>query len=773
MRIIGVPTSRRTPPNVPTIGTATNVGSGLAYGTGAGGSASVTFTKSATGQTATSFTLIANPGGATFIGTSSPIVATGLTAGTSYNFTVRANGALGSSVASGVSNSVTVTTVPQAPTMGTPTVASAQAYSTGSSTVSIPFTAGATGGTAITGYTVTSSSGLTATGTASPITISEAVGTYRTYTIKAANTNGTSVASSTSSSVLPISVPITPTIGAATATSGAASVAFTQINSVTNPSFDGGNTTGFLSANTLSLNTTSGNSLTGSNSASITLANVTDTNIIYWSATTVPATGTYTASAWFLLPSGSSLAGKTVTLAYEGTPTQTIVSSIAATLTVGTWTRASVTFTTTATTLGPFVARLSVLPNTAVGQIIYSDNWAIDTSTAGGVAVTSYTVTSTPGSLTATGTASPIAISGLTNGTAYTFTVTATNKSGTSVASVASNSVTPAAAPSFPPSFSPAQVVTITGASLAAVNSTTWTVTVNGSNITSQPPTNIAVGSTNASGISYSASSATGTVTGLTGGTVYNIQFYNGATPATASFNVTAPTYVAPPSFPPSFVPSFPPSFGPSFVPSFPPSFGPSFVPYFPPSFVPPSFGYLPPSFVPSFGPTFVPPSFGGGGGCFSKGTPVLMNDGTLKLIEDLVVGDVVKTAIIPTYPNGEDSTKWYPASVWSTNTIESVTQSSTIIAGTRTQLVPMYYLINGSIKVTGEHFIFTKRGSTWSFMRIEEVISGDCFLNDLNTEVLVESIELQNIGLYVVDIDAEPNDLYYASGLLVHNMKA
>jgi hypothetical protein len=60
----------------------------------------------------------------------------------------------------------------------------------------------------------------------------------------------------------------------------------------------------------------------------------------------------------------------------------------------------------------------------------------------GGKAVSVYTATSSPGSLTGTG-ASPITVSGLTNGTAYTFTVTATNANGTSTASSASNSVTP------------------------------------------------------------------------------------------------------------------------------------------------------------------------------------------------------------------------------------------------------------------------------------------------------------------------------------------
>ena len=61
----------------------------------------------------------------------------------------------------------------------------------------------------------------------------------------------------------------------------------------------------------------------------------------------------------------------------------------------------------------------------------------------GGDPITGYTVTSSPGGLTATGAASPLTVTGLTNGTVYTFTVTATNSAGTGAASTASNSVTP------------------------------------------------------------------------------------------------------------------------------------------------------------------------------------------------------------------------------------------------------------------------------------------------------------------------------------------
>jgi len=63
-------------------------------------------------------------------------------------------------------------------------------------------------------------------------------------------------------------------------------------------------------------------------------------------------------------------------------------------------------------------------------------------SDTGGGAITSYTVISTPGNLTGTGTSSPISVSGLTNGTSYTFRVVANNIYGSSSASASSNSIT-------------------------------------------------------------------------------------------------------------------------------------------------------------------------------------------------------------------------------------------------------------------------------------------------------------------------------------------
>ena len=73
-----------------------------------------------------------------------------------------------------------------------------------------------------------------------------------------------------------------------------------------------------------------------------------------------------------------------------------------------------------------------------------------------------YVAISSPGSVTASSTTSPISVTGLTNGTAYTFTVTAQTRNpdnsviATSQSSSATSpAVTPVAPPFFPPFFPP------------------------------------------------------------------------------------------------------------------------------------------------------------------------------------------------------------------------------------------------------------------------------------------------------------------------------
>lgn len=194
-------------PGAPTGVSATDIGTNRAYNDAA---ATVSFVASAEGDPATSFTVISTPGSITATGTSSPIVITGLQSNTNYTFVVRASNAGGISVPSSNSNSITATTVPQAPTI--------TAANSRFERVSVDFTANGTGGKAISSYTITPSGGVTPqNGGSSPISIpSLTPGTSYTFTATATNDNGTSL----SSSVSPSAIPYTASGGNITTTGG-------------------------------------------------------------------------------------------------------------------------------------------------------------------------------------------------------------------------------------------------------------------------------------------------------------------------------------------------------------------------------------------------------------------------------------------------------------------------------------------------------------------------------------------------------------------------
>jgi len=72
------------------------------------------------------------------------------------------------------------------------------------------------------------------------------------------------------------------------------------------------------------------------------------------------------------------------------------------------------------------------------------------TPAATGGAATTFTVTSNPGSYTGTGSSSPVTVTGLQSGTAYTYTVVASNSTGSSTSSIASQATTATTVPSTP-----------------------------------------------------------------------------------------------------------------------------------------------------------------------------------------------------------------------------------------------------------------------------------------------------------------------------------
>lgn len=446
---------------------------------GGNASATVSFTTPASngGSPITNYKVTAAPGGANVTGNLTTLTVLGLVNGTAYTFTVVAINAIGTGPASSpASNSVTPATVPNAPTI--------ISVFAGNQTATVNFNAPAVnGGSPVTSYTVTSNpAGGTISGPASPLTVTGLTnGVAYTFTVTATNAVGTGAASTPTSSVTPATVPNAPTVGAVVAGNASVSVSFTP------PAFNGGRP---ISAYTVTSNP--GN-LTGVGTTSPIIV----AGLINGQAYTFSVTATN--SIGVSLPSSASA---------SATPQATLPGA-------------------------PTIGTAAVVGQTQVANVAFTPP-----ASNGGSAITRYDVTSTPGGLTNFGAASPIAVSGLVYGVAYTFTVTATNIAGTGVASAASNSVTPATAPSAP---------TI-GAATAGNGTASVTFTAPASNGGSAILSYTATSTP--SGITATGTTSPLLLTGLTNATAYTFTVLAtnalGAGALSAASNSVTPQAVAP-----------------------------------------------------------------------------------------------------------------------------------------------------------------------------------------------------------------------------------
>ena len=423
------------------------------------------------GSAITGYTVTSKPGSKTCTpspATVTTCTVTGLTNGTAYTFTVRARNSVGTGPASAASKPVTPAALPGAPTNVTGTRGNAE--------VTVRWTApSSNGGSAITGYTVTSKPG-SKTCTPSPATVTTCTVTGLTnnspytFTVTATNAVGAGAASAPSAPVTPIGPPGPPTDVAGIAGNQRVTVSWTA------PPDNGSPITSYyVSANDAV------HSCTATTTTSCTVRGLTNGTAYTFTVTATSAVGTGPASA-------ASLA--VTPAAVPGAPT-------------------------------------SVAGTSGNGQVTVS--WTAPPDN--GSPITSYTATANDGVHTCTTATTSCTVTGLTNGTAYTFTVTATNGEGTGAASAASLAVTPSTVPD-----APTGVTAVAGNGQATAS---WSPPFDeGSSITSYTVT--ATGDGNNETCTYTVTTPetdTCTVTGLTNGTGYTftVTATNANGPGTAS----------------------------------------------------------------------------------------------------------------------------------------------------------------------------------------------------------------------------------------------
>ncbi|WP_249558784.1 putative Ig domain-containing protein [Shewanella sp. 8A] len=443
-------------PDAPTIGTAT----------AGDAEATVTFTAPASTGGASilagGYTVTASPGGATGTGSGSPVTVTGLTNGVSYTFTVTATNSAGTGAASAASNSITPAS-PQTITFNNP---GAQTFGT-TPTLTASSSAGG-------GYVVTFTSSTPGVCTVSGTTLTFVTAGTCTINANQAGDAAYLAASQVSRSfvVNPI-VPTAPTSVVATAGDTQASVAFVP------PANSGGsNVLGYV------VSVTPNDVLPVSGASSPIVVSGLTNGVTYTftveaenavgfspaSSASNPITPKAIQTLTFLNPGDQNFGtSPTLTATTDATggliPTFTSSTPAVCTITSG----GVLTFVATGMCTinadqagnASYLAAPQVSRSFSVNAVVPSAP-TIGTATAGnaqatvsfsapaftgGDTITGYSLVSTPGGITASGTSSPITIMGLTNGTSYSFTVAAINSAGTGSASTASNAVKPNGAP--------------------------------------------------------------------------------------------------------------------------------------------------------------------------------------------------------------------------------------------------------------------------------------------------------------------------------------
>ncbi len=361
------------------------------------GQATVTWNPPSTdGASVQTYTVISNPSGitATVQAPTTTTTVGGLTDGTQYTFTVTATNANGNSPVSQPSDAVTPESNTTAPGAVSDLVATA-----GNGMATLSWTPASSGGGTGFHYVVTSTPSAVpgqVNGSSTGAVVSGLTnGTPYTFTVQAVNNVGTGP-SVTSNAVTPVPFPGLAVPGAATSIKATAGDSQATVQWLA-PSTGGAPTSYTVISAPSGITTTVASSVYGAVYGMATVTGLQDG---------APYTFTVTATD----PAGSGPASASSNAV---TPMSPLMAPAAPT-------------------------NVQAVPGDSQATV----SW-VAPSNDGGASITGYTVTSYPGGQQTSASGTNVTVTGLADGVSYTFSVTATNSAGTSVASALSNAVTP------------------------------------------------------------------------------------------------------------------------------------------------------------------------------------------------------------------------------------------------------------------------------------------------------------------------------------------
>lgn len=151
--------------------------------------------------------------------------------------------------------------------------------------------------------------------------------------------------------------------------------------------------------------------------------------------------------------------------------------------------------------------------------------------------------------------------------------------------------------------------------------------------------------------------------------------------------------------------------------------------------------------------------------GCLVYGTLVEMGDGTFKKVEDLELGEVVRSLFIKDLDTSikENWKDFYTSDF-------EYEEGLSVIEHIQDSGFDEYYVINENLKLTYEHPVFIKRADVYMFTQTSDLTIGDYIFKENNQLEMIYSIDIIDDYVRTININIEENDVYFANGILVHN---
>ena len=159
---------------------------------------------------------------------------------------------------------------------------------------------------------------------------------------------------------------------------------------------------------------------------------------------------------------------------------------------------------------------------------------------------------------------------------------------------------------------------------------------------------------------------------------------------------------------------------------------------------------------------------------CLLFGTQIELANGTMVNVEDLNIGDQIKSWVPAGLPDEDqdpesDQVEWR---FYHSETLSGSAQNVTVSDLTFNFAEGYFSLNDGLIKATETHplYVWDNEIGKYKFKNVGDILPGDRLIMKDETEVEVTNIEIVRADVEIVTVNVENADVYISNGLISHN---